>query len=80
MQKSPLKDYCNKSLCLSRKYGVGNGAGRSLEITGMSVVLSEPRVWFVDIAGERLELNSEEVQMQLKFVAPVSNNCRGYTV
>ena len=66
-KKSPLKDYCNKSLCLSRKYGVGNGAGRSLEITGMSVVLSEPRVWFVDIAGERLELNSEEVQMQLKF-------------
>ncbi len=66
-KKSPLKDYCNKTLCLSRKYGVGNGSGRSLEITGMSVVLSEPRVWFVDIGGERLELTSEEVQMQLKF-------------
>lgn len=66
-KRSPLKDYCNKSLCLSRKYGVGNGAQRSFEITGMSVVLSEPRVWFVDIGGDRLELTSEEVQMQLKF-------------
>ena len=66
-KKSPLKDYCNKSLCLTKAYGVGNGSLRSLEITGMSVVLSEPRVWFVDIGGERLELTSEEVQMQLKF-------------
>lgn len=66
-KKSPLQDYCNKSLCLQRKYGVGNGSGLSLEITGMSVVLSEPRVWFVDIGGERLELTSEEVQMQQKF-------------
>lgn len=66
-KKAPLQDYCNKSLCLQRKYGVGNGSGQTLEITGMSVVLSEPRVWFVDIGGERLELTSEEVQIQQKF-------------
>ena len=37
-KKSPLKDYCNKSLCLTKAYGVGNGSLRSLEITGIELL------------------------------------------
>ena len=58
--------HCNKNLCRQRKYGIGNSA-RSVEITGLTVVKSEPRIWFVDVAGARLELTTEQLQMPTQF-------------
>ena len=64
--EGPLAQHCNKSLCRTRKYGMGNHAG-SVEITGLTVVLSEPRIWFVDVGGSRLELTTEQLQMPMQF-------------
>ena len=64
--EGPLAQHCNKSLCRTRKYGIGNHAG-SVEITGLTVVLSEPRIWFVDVGGSRLELTTEQLQMPMQF-------------
>lgn len=66
-ERSPFKDYCNKSVCKTRKFGVGS----SLEIpnlTGLTKFNSNPPIWFVDVedAG-RLELTTEELQSQNKF-------------
>jgi hypothetical protein len=61
-----LAMHCNKNLCRQRKYGIGNSA-RSVEITGLTVVKSEPRIWFVDVAGARLELTTEQLQMPTQF-------------
>ena len=38
-----LAMHCNKNLCRQRKYGIGNSA-RNVEITGLTVVKSEPRI------------------------------------
>ena len=38
-----------------------------MEIGSLSVVLSEPRVWFLDFADKRLELTTEQLQMPIQF-------------
>jgi hypothetical protein len=65
--RSPFKDHCNKSLCKTKKHGIGS----SLEmpnLTGLTKFNSNPPIWFVDVedAG-RLELNTDELQSQNKF-------------
>lgn len=65
-QQEPLKSRCNKSLCKTRKHGVG-GNRASADITGLCVVKSEPPVWFCDVDGSRVELTTEELQTPQKF-------------
>jgi hypothetical protein len=65
--KAPFKDHCNKTLCKSKKYGVGS----SLEMPNLTCLTkfdSNPPIWFVDVedAG-RLELTTEDIQSQNKF-------------
>ncbi len=64
-KQTPLNQFCNKSLCKSKAYGIGNGG--DVEIGSLSVVLSEPRVWFLDFADKRLELTTEQLQMPIQF-------------
>ena len=65
-QHEPFKSRCNKTLCKTRKYGVGSNRASS-EITGLCVVKSEPPVWFCDVDGSRVELTTEELQTPQKF-------------
>ena len=64
--QQPLASFCNKTLCRRQKYGIGKEVVEA-DISGLSVVLSEPRVWFCDINGRRLELSTEELQLPMKF-------------
>ena len=64
--QEPLKSHCNKTLCKRRKYGIGANVD-AVEITGISIVKSEPRVFFADLDGRRLELTSFDLQSQSKF-------------
>jgi hypothetical protein len=64
--KSPLISYCNKSLCMTRKFGIG--------VMGMPVLSSltkfdcNPPIWFVNVdGGGRMELLTDDLQNQLKF-------------
>ena len=65
-KQEPLISHCNKALCKTRKYGVGTGQGTA-SIGGLTVVESEPPVWFVDVDGSRLELSTKQLQMQVEF-------------
>jgi len=65
-KQEPLRSHCNKSMCRSRKYGIGNSQSFPT-IGGLSVVESEPPVWFIDVDGARLELNTRQLQMQVDF-------------
>ena len=65
-KQEPLQSYCNKALCKTRKYGIATH-GSSLDISGLTVILSEPRVWFMDLDGRRLELSTEQLQMPVQF-------------
>tara|TARA_R110002020_G_scaffold4445_3_gene19428 strand:- start:1712 stop:3238 length:1527 start_codon:yes stop_codon:yes gene_type:complete len=62
----PLKSHCNKSLCKKRKFGVGNS--KSLpSLGGLTILLSEPRLYFLDVNGKRLELSTKQLQMPMLF-------------
>lgn len=61
-----LAKYCNKSVCRQKKYGIGNSA-TGFELGGLMVVMSEPRVWFVNVNGKRVELTTEQLQMYVQF-------------
>ena len=65
-KQEPLHGHCNKALCRSRKWGVGN-ANSHVPMGGLTVVESEPPVWFVDVDGARLELSTKQLQMQVEF-------------
>jgi hypothetical protein len=65
-KQEPLHGHCNKSLCRSRKYGVGD-SNTHVPVGGLTVVESEPPVWFVDVDGTRLELSTKQLQMQVEF-------------
>ncbi len=65
-KQEPLHSHCNKSLCKTRKYGIGNYY-QAPTLSGLTVVESEPPVWFVDVDGIRLELSTKQLQMQVEF-------------
>jgi len=65
-KQEPIHSHCNKSLCRSRKYGIGD-AGTFPVLGGLTVVESEPPVWFIDVNGARLELSTKQLQMQVEF-------------
>ena len=65
-KQEPLQGHCNKSLCRSRKFGVGD-ASSHVPVGGLTVVESEPPVWFIDVDGARLELSTKQLQMQVEF-------------
>ena len=66
-KQEPLLSHCNRSLCRTRKYGVGTGQQAVPILGGLTVVESEPPVWFVDADGSRLELSTKQLQLQIEF-------------
>ena len=64
-KEEPMSSHCNQSVCRSMKLGIG--ATSMPTISGLSVILSEPRLWFVDIGGQRIEITTEELQAPRLF-------------
>jgi len=63
----PLAGHCNSAVCRGRKYGVGNHQGMPI-ITSLTKYNTSPPIWFVDVeGGGRVELTTDELQMQSKF-------------
>lgn len=65
-EQQPMASKCDKLTCKRMKYGIGSQQ-QTLDVGGLSVLLSEPRLWFMDVNGRRLELSTEELQVPLKF-------------
>ena len=61
----PICDFCNKSLCLTRKFGVGGIA--TCAITSLRKYDSEPPLWVVDVDSKGLELQTDQLLEQPKF-------------
>jgi hypothetical protein len=71
-EQEPLKSFCNKSQCRLKAFGIG-GASIDVSISGLSVVKSEPPIWFCDVGGKRVELTTEELQTPQRFQGAVMN-------
>mgnify|MGYP001095735184 FL=1 len=64
--QEPLKSYCNKTLCKTKKFGIGSHVS-NIDVTGLCVVKSEPPVWFCDVGGQRVELDTDDLQTPQRF-------------
>lgn len=64
----PMASHCDSRACKRRKHGVG-AWGELPEIGGLSVLVTDPVIWFVDVDGERLEIGTMELQNYQKFHA-----------
>ena len=64
---APLNSFCNSGLCRTRKFGIGADAPDAPQISSLSKYNSEPPLWFLDINGKRLELETDSLFNQPSF-------------
>ena len=62
----PIKSYCNVAKCRGCKFGVGGG-NATPTFSSLAKLDTKPPLWFLSINDKRLELNTEQLQNQLKF-------------
>ena len=63
---APINAHCNKELCRTRKFGIG-AAVAGATIANLRKYNSTPPVWFMDVNGEPLELDTEALMSQPLF-------------
>lgn len=62
----PLCNHCNSQVCIGRRFGVGE-EGDFPVITGLTVMNTDPPLWFMDVGDRRLELSTDELITYNKF-------------
>ena len=62
----PISGHCNSPLCRTRKFGIGASGGTPL-FSNLTKQNSDPPIWFLDVEGGRLELETEELLNQTRF-------------
>jgi len=67
--EQPLCNYCNKTVCRQREFGVGQSDEEwNITIdTDCQKILTDPPYWVISIEGVRLELTSQDLMSQQKF-------------
>jgi len=63
----PLNSFCNSGLCRTRKFGIGGNGPDAPKISSLSKYASEPPLWFLDINGRRVELETDNLFNQMAF-------------
>ena len=78
--KSPLKQHCNRELCLTRKFGINRTIAENFQLENLTKYNSDPPIWFVNIQGlgVRLELSTEDLQNQVRFQSKCLNAANIY--
>ena len=62
----PIASHCNSPLCRTRKYGIGANGGTPL-FSNLTKQDSDPPIWFLDVEGGRLELETDDLLNQNRF-------------
>lgn len=62
----PISIHCNSGVCRTRKYGVGSG-GSMPTIHSLTKLDTDQPLWFLQVEGGRLELQTEDLQVQARF-------------
>ena len=63
---APICAHCNKDLCQTRKFGIAS-AGAGASVANLRKYNSTPPVWFMDVNGEPLELDTDALLSQPTF-------------
>ena len=65
---APINAHCNSILCRTKKFGVGGGKSNSYPlIQNLSVLQTEPPLWFMDINEKRVELTTDQLHNYPRF-------------
>lgn len=66
--RHPLLGFCNKDVCKHREFGVGSGESElTLQLGGLTKLLTDPPVWIVEVEGVRFELDTADLLEQARF-------------
>lgn len=72
--KEPLKGFCNRRLCLQRKFGIGTTQNDETAITGFTIVESEDRQYYMNVYDIRIHVpDAETLNSQALFAKQVLN-------
>jgi hypothetical protein len=63
-KRPPLKPFCNSQKCRLQKHGVGEGNVPDNNVSKLSVMVSNPKVWFLTYEGKTVVLSSRELATQ----------------
>lgn len=63
-EQEPFKSFCDKQKCMSMPYGVGSSELSMPQIGGLTILLSEPRLYFMVVGGMTIQLTTEQLQNQ----------------
>ena len=63
-KRPPLKPFCRPHDCRLQKFGVGDGDVPNNNVTKLSVMVSNPKVWFLTYEGKTVVLSSRELATQ----------------
>ena len=81
-KQTPICNYCEKSKCMKREYGIGGvGGGMAIEIDAITKYETENRSsvrWYIEMQGERIEVTTPQLldQRQLqKLCVEKLNKC-----
>ena len=62
----PIAPFCNKDVCMTRKFGVGEG-NANVDISSLTKIDGDPPIWILTVNGQRLELNTDSLHSQTMF-------------
>ena len=74
-KEEPFKSYCDPSLCVLAKFGISDDAPDAAQVGGLTIMLSEPRLYFMDVNGTRIQLSTEQLQNQTLWQRACMEQC-----
>jgi hypothetical protein len=63
---APINSVCNRELCMTRKFGI-EGVVTGVQIANLRKYNSIPPVWFLDVMGQPLEMQTDDLLNQAAF-------------
>lgn len=70
-KQAPICNYCERTKCLKRQYGIGGGGiGQTIEIDAITKYETENKMsvrWYIEIGGERIEVTTEQLLDQKRL-------------
>lgn len=65
-REAPLAQFCDRTKCLTRLHGIGAGSAPPV-LGALTKQDSDPPVWFLDVDGARIEMQTEDLMSQHRF-------------
>jgi len=66
----PMVSLCSRELCMTRKFGIQPGSfdeDGGVQIDGITVIETDPPIWFVNVSGASVQLTTDELMDQGRF-------------